>query len=187
MPSPYPAPMPFGDVPEVRGLLCYVIRHYGSTGLGVLISRKPGAGDIDVSVTYSDWAGDPIDIGGSTQAALSARYFQEHSLRTVLETMRLAGIPSACLYLAIGQDDLVLTDIKTGPGKLTGPGMVRDVFGRTMTTQEVVKIEHIDDDAAGAIERGFGSYAGDVIIKPSRFRTVERQHGTVPLYAEVRR
>jgi len=185
---PYPTLFPLSATPEIKNLLCYIIRHYGTGGLSVVVERHKADNDVDVGIVYGDWRGVRIDIKEETQSALAARYFHEHHLKMFVETMRLIRIQQAQFYLGIGKDDMVLTDIRLGPYKLTGPGMVRDIFGKLMKTQDVAKIELVDDKVLDAIERGFGSYAGDLILKPSRFRTIERPElGACPLYVEVRR
>lgn len=185
---PYPTMLPFCTTPEIKNVLCYVLRHYGVDGLSISVVRKPVKGDVNISIMYGNWRGVRTDLESDTQDARAALFFQDKYLTTFLETMRLINIQSAQFYAAVGKDDLILTDIRLGPTKLTGPGMVRDIFGKLMRTPEMLKLEVIDDAATDAINRGFGSYTGDLIIKPSKFRTVERPElGTCPLLVEVRR
>ncbi len=64
--------------------------------------------------------------------------------------------------------------------------MVRDVFGRIVETPRIIKVEVLDDRVIEAIERGGGAYSDDLIIKPSVFKTIEREElGTCPLFVEM--
>ena len=189
----YPSIPSLPEAPDIVGLFCYIIKHYGGDGLVVAVNRmvgpkhisKQGAeSDIGLCIVYGDWAGNRIDIVDGSQRALSARYFHEHYLKKFVEVMKLIGAPALQFYLTVGKDDLMLTDILTG-GKFTGPGLVRDVFGRVITTQEVIKIDVIGGTVLDLIERGTGSFSGDLIMKPSRARVSERTGG--PLYAQVKR
>lgn len=184
----YPTLLPLALTPEINGVLCYVIKHYGTDGIAVSINRQKADGDIDISMAFSDWRGNKIDISDKTQQSLAVSYFYDKYLKIFIDAMRIINMQFAQYYMVVGNDDLILTDIRLGQYKLTGPGMVRDIFNKLIRTQEVIKIELIDDKALTAIERGFGSYAGNLILKPSKFRTVERPElGTCPLYVEVRR
>lgn len=186
--SAYPTLLPLSLTPEIKGPLCYIIKHYGVEGLSISIDRRRTNDDVEVSLVYGDWRGNRIGFKDGTKLASAAIYFQEHYALKTMQLMKVLALPSIKLFMVIGNSDLVLTDIMTGPYKLTGPGMVRDIFGKMMMTQEVIKIEQIDERVALAIDKGTGSYAGELIIKPSKFRTVERQEiGTCPLYVEVRR
>ncbi len=62
-----------------------------------------------------------------------------------------------------------------------------DLFGKQLRTQEKLKIEIIDERAAKAIEQGTGSYEGDIVLKPSRFRMYHDPETKEysPLYVEV--
>lgn len=185
----YPGFIPFAKAPELSDLLCYVIRHYGSSGISVLVTRRPTRTDVDLNVVFGDWAGNKIDLAGGSSLAQTALRFAETHLVKFVEVMKLTQILQAQYFLAFAEDqELVLVDMQTAINKLSGPGMVRDIFGNIMRTQDVLKVEPLDERAQDAIKAGTGSYAGDLIIKPSRFRIVARDpQGMRPLYVEVRR
>ena len=67
--------------------------------------------------------------------------------------------------------------------------MVRDIFGMKFATQEVIKVETIDERAYECMMDGSGSYAGDLIVKPSRFRHYHEMASNTytPMYVEVLR
>jgi hypothetical protein len=83
---------------------------------------------------------------------------------------------------------LLLVDVQVSLNKMAGPGMLRDVFGKIYPTQEVLKIESLDDRAIEYIEKGTGNYEGELIIKPSKFSVFSpNTELLVPLYVEVKR
>lgn len=183
---PYPKLLQFSELENVvRNVFCYVIRHYGNDGLSVLIYRQPTKDQ--VVVICGDWNGNNIDISDDSRLSNVANKFLQESLSIFISTMRLIKVDQIQLFFAIVDDELVLVDIQTALNKLAGPGMVRDIFGKVYKTQEILKIENLDDRAIQLINDGAGSYAGDLIIKPSRFRMYhnERDNSFAPMYVEV--
>ena len=184
----YPKLLSFRDYGKhIKDLFCYVIRHYGSFGLSVLIYRQPAKDQ--VVVLYGDWFGYNLDLTVESELVNHARSFTENQLQFFVGTMRLIKLDQLQLFFATSASGLVLVDLQTSINKLSGPGMVRDVFGMKVATQEVLKLETIDDRAIECINDGSGSYAGDLIIKPSRFRLHHDLPADkyVPLYIEVKR
>lgn len=209
-PAPAPKPMSLPKVltyPKLHHLdvsgtllkdrLCYIIRHYGNEGLSVLILR-----DIKqdrVTVLCGDWKGNNIDLHGDSTDRLvqAALVFVREDLKLFLELMRSIRLPQAQFFLALdAEGNLILTDIavchvadQVLMTKITGPGMVRDLFGKIYRTQEVLKVEPLDDRAIEYIGKGAGTYEGDLIIKPSKYTTFSpgADDEIIPLYAEVRR
>lgn len=186
----YPEISYFRDTPEVKGLLCYIMKHYGDVGINVMIERKKAGDDVEVMIRMGDWSGEGVDLHAKSALASYGLLFMDRYAAKFVEIMKLTGIPMAQFYLTpIANDDgnfidLRLVDLRFGPNKFSGPGMVRDIFGASIPTPEVIKIAGLDDDIWDMIDRGLGSYAGNIIIKPSRFRTVERDT-TLPLYVEI--
>ncbi len=170
--------------------LCYVIRHYGTEGISVLILREPKSDK--VTVLCGDWKGNNINLDGDSgdriiQAAL---VFVQEDLPLFMQVMHSIKLPQAQFFLALdAEGNLVLTDIQVSLNKLAGPGMVRDIFGKVYRTQEVLKVEPLDDRAIEYIAKGTGTYEGDLIIKPSKFTSFSpaADGAIIPLYAEVRR
>lgn len=185
---PYPQLLPFESTPSIRDIFCYIIKHYGDNGLAVLIYRQP---DKDQVVTIcGDWKGNNIDIiNNDDQLAVLGLQFAQKDLTGFLETMRLVGIDQAQFFFAIADGELVLVDMQVAYNKFASPGMIRDIFGRIYRTQEIVKTEVIDERAVEAIKKGTGSYEGDIILKPTRFRMHHEaeDNSFQPLYVEVRR
>ena len=104
--------------------------------------------------------------------------------------MKLIKIKQA-QYFFSGEnyEDLTLVDMQTSLNKFSGPGMLRDLFSKIGKTQEVLKVELIDERAIEAIKVGNGIYEGDIIIKPTRFRyyhDVDKDMYT-PLYLQIKR
>lgn len=191
----YPRLLDLRATPELRGLLCYIMAHYGDNGINVLIERRPVDGDIQIRIQIGDWAGQAIDLSKESDYADLGMLFMDRYAQKFVELMKLVGITVAQYYLvpvmADNGDgpflhDLRLCDLRLGPIAFAGPGMVRDIFGKMIPTPEIIKIDAMTDDMLDMLDRGFGSYAGNIVVKPSRYRTVERD-ATTPLFAEIRR
>jgi len=172
---------------HIKDRLCYVVRHYGNNGLAVLVVREPNRDK--TAVLCGDWYGKNLDLDGdSTDPVIqSALVFIREDFPLFLKTMQLIKLNQAQFFLALDQGQLTLVDIQTTIDKLAGPGMVRDIFGKIYRTQEIIKIEAIDDRAIEFIEKGTGNYEGNLIIKPSQFRTFSPNEASniVPLYTEI--
>lgn len=184
----YPKLLEYDNVKlSLKSLFCYVIRYYGEKGLSVLIYRQPAKDQ--VVVICGDWFGNNIDMTDGSELANIANTFVSESVSKFIATMRLIKIDQVQLFFAIQDKELILVDIQTAMNKLTGPGMVRDVFGKITLTQEIIKIEVIDDRVMECIADGSGNYGGDLIIKPSRFRMYHNSlnNSYTPMYVEVKR
>jgi hypothetical protein len=187
-----PQVLPYNKIPNfepysaLKDIFCYIIKHYGNDGISVLVYRQK---DKDQVVTiFGDWNGNNIDIIDSesdTKSKLCIE-FSKTDLVKIVEAMRLINIDQAQFFFGIDEQGLILCDIQISINKMVGPGMIKDIFGKILRTQEVIKTEIIDERAVEAILKGNGSYEGDLIIKPSRFRLNHLQDKTyAPLYAEV--
>ncbi len=177
-------------IPHLKDHTCYVIKHYGHEGISVVIVRQPKQDS--VAVLCGDWYGNNLDLDGDSTDRLvqAALVFVNEDLPLFINTMKTINITQAEFFFALDSENrLMLVDIQISLNKLTGPGMVRDLFGNVYRTQEVVKVENLDDRAVEYIGKGTGNYEGDLIIKPSKFTTFSptAEDAIVPLYAEVRR
>lgn len=182
---PYPKFVPMDD--RVKDMLCYVVTHYGTTGLSVLIFREPQ--EDKCSVLFGDWHGNTIDIVTDSPNAMTAhaQRFAANDLQKFLKLMHTARIEQAQFFFAVGPDGLFLTDIQKSLNAMVGPGMVRDIFGKIFPTQEVRKVAVIDETALRCIEKGTGTYTDNIILKPSRFRSIQNGNIHQPLYVEIKR
>lgn len=183
---PCPKLLPVDALLSLRSVLCYVIRHYGDRGISVLIQRQPKMDR--VAVVCGDWAGNALDLTASGELNDAAKHFLSKQLAVFINTMRLIKLEQCQLFLALADDGLVLVDLQVSLNKMAGPGLLRDVFGKLYRTQEVLKIEPIDERVMEAIQAGTGTYTGDLIIKPSRYRIYEVKNNLyTPLYVGIRR
>lgn len=184
LPSILPAPplLSWDDagIAQIRNIFCYVQRHY--TSGFVLLYTKLGA---DVSIQAGDWAGNKLDLSDSNRSQLAAQAvdFIDRNNSKIYTLLSTIGLPQAQLFLDANSR---LTDLQTNIDKLVGPGMLQNLFERIVETTETIKIEVIDQRAIDAITAGTGDYAGNLILKPSKFRHVELPNGKLsPLYVQV--
>jgi len=183
---PYTILEPLAVDGPLKNIFCYIIKYYGEEGLSVLIYRQKSKDQ--VVTIFGDWHGNSIDItqGESSDTKLCSSFIQS-DLVNVLDMMRVINIDQAQYFFGVDQHGLVLCDVQISINKMVGPGMVKDVFGKILRTQDVIKTEILDDRAMEAIIKGNGSYEGDLIIKPSRFRLNHKMEDQSyqPLYAKV--
>jgi hypothetical protein len=186
-----PKVLPYNKIPSfepnsaLKDIFCYIIEHYGNNGISVLVYRQK---DRDQVVTiFGDWDGNNIDIIDSENNEISklCMDFSKTDLVKIIETMRLINIEQSQFFFGIDEQGLILCDIQVSINKMVGPGMIKDIFGKVLRTQRVIKTEILDERSVDAIMKGNGSYQGNLIIKPSRFRLNHISGGYVPLYAEV--
>ena len=177
-----PRPLDFDDGKLLRGIYCYVIRHYGRDGIGVLYFKR---GD-ELCVQLGDWDGNTLDLDDRKDplVEIAVQYLTKHNI-PMLNMLHTIGIGQAQLFL---NRELMLCDVQTAVNKLVGPGMLKDIFSNVIATPEVKIIETLDQRIIDVIHAGTGSYAGDLILKPSRFRIHQSANNAyVPLYAQVSR
>lgn len=185
----HPGFIPIDSAPGIKNVYCYITKHYGNDGLSALIYREQK--NDQVSLLFGDWNGGNLDIQGKEETNLTylANKFIEKDFILLLNVMFSIKIPQAQFFFGIDDDGLVLTDMQLSLNKFAGPGMIQDIFGKVYRTQEIKKIEAIDDRAFEYINMGTGSYEGDLVLKPSRFRMHHDQEANTyqPMYVEVRR
>ena len=177
-------PESLSDATLVSGMLCYVIRYYQNIGISCLITHHDG----DVSVTMGDWKGSIVDLANPKDSmSLIAIDFLQNQAQRLIAISNAAGVKQAIYYFAFDTGVPVLVDIRLSLNKFLGPGMIRDVFGRTFTTQQVLTIDVISEHLLEKIHAGAGHFSEGVIIKPSRSRFTEVDGQPVPVYIGIPR
>jgi hypothetical protein len=175
----YPKVLTLNDVPELVGKFVYFVRAYPLQGIAVLIVRQKD----EVFMRIGDWDGKVINPMESEAATTFVKKHSPH----FISLMSSAKIQQAVFYLSVNGTDIRLVDIRTSLNKFSGPGMVRDLFGKIIDTQDVVKIDNLTPEVLNAIKNNEGSYTGDLIVKPSAFRTIDRAKTMYPMYGIVLR
>ena len=137
----------------------------------------------EVYIRIGDWDAKVINPMQSEAATTFVKKFSPH----FISLMSSANIPQAVYYISVDGADMRLVDIRTSLNKFAGPGMVRDLFAKIIDTQEVIKIDNLTPEAMTAIKNNEGSYVGDLIIKPSAFKTMDRNRTMYPMYGLVQR
>lgn len=182
---PYPKLLPVDLIKHLSNIFCYIIKHYDN-GLSVLVYRQPNKDQ--VIVLYGDWNGNNIDLTIDNELSRAAIEFCDGKLQNIIHLMKIIRVEQAQFFFAMS-DKLTLVDVQVAYNKMVSPGMLRDIFSKMFDVQEVIKTEIIDDRAIEAIIRGAGSYSGDIILKPTRFRLYhdEATNSFQPMYIEVKR
>jgi len=169
----------------IRDKFCYIIRAY-NPGFSVLVYRKTDSDD--VVVVCGDWAGNNIDlVGNKTNISEAASNFIKSEIVRLISAMHIIKLSQAQFFLALDEQGPMLVDMQVAINKLAGPGIIRDIFGKTYRTQEVIKIETCDERVLECVTNGSGNYGGDLVIKPSKFQMqhiVETNEYT-PMYVQV--
>lgn len=185
----YPDLLDSSFLPSIKDSLCYIIKPYQLSGLSVLISKDEK--HEDTAIMFSDWQANKLDLNNKSDNLVNiADKFLSNHIQLFINFMRLIKIKQAQFFFS-GEDyeNMILVDMQTSLNKMCGPGMLRDLFSKIIKTQEVLKVEAIDDRALAAIETGNGIYEGNIIIKPSRFRHYHDVQNNIftPLYIGIKR
>lgn len=179
----YPDVPALEAVPELNDKFVYFVRGYPLQGLAVLVARKVE----DVYIRIGNWDGQLIN---PMESEAATNFVKNYSPK-LISLMSSAKIPQAIYYLSVNGADVKLVDVRLSLNKFTGPGMLRDLFSKVIETQEVLKIDKLTPEAMIAIKNNEGSYSGDLIIKPSAFKTMTRQINgqpvMYPMYGLVQR
>lgn len=159
---------------NLKDVLCYTIEDYGTKGLSLLISRDTP--NDKVLVVVGDWEGNIIDkklLSEQPYLTVLSNYVPE-----MVNIMNLVRVTQAQFYF---NSDLFLVDVQTDINKFVGPGMLRDVFSRVFKIPETINIKPLDADMISSISNG----DKHIIVKPSRFRMVEKDKTYIPLYVRT--
>lgn len=185
----YPTFYGLDRIQAIKDSLCYIIKPYAFTGVSLIISRDDKSED--TMILFADWNGNKLDLmDKQNKLSIIAEKYLANDVQILINFMKLIKIKQAQYFFSGDQyEDMLLVDVQTSLNKMCGPGMLRDLFSKIMKTQEVLKVEPIDDRAIEAIKVGNGVYEGDIIIKPSRFRHYHDvdNNDYSPMYIKIKR
>jgi len=181
---PLPRPIPIDEFMGIQGMFCYIIEHYGNSGLALLIQRT----GTNVAMSIGDWDGNVI-------APDDAKHPMHIKVNACLNSVAIMAyqvlkhivVDQAIFYFATINDRFVLVDVRLSLNKFIGPGMLQDVFGKVLETQKIICVEILNSTIMDSIMVGRDQFAPSVILKPSRFRFATVGTDPVPLYVEVLR
>lgn len=181
----YPSILTLDECPGIKGIFSYIIEHYGSDGLALMVIRDKSKDEVRVQL--GDWKGNIVDLDDKKHAlAEICRSFLDEYGKKMVYMLRLADIERAIFYITINTDrKFKLADVRISYNKFIGPGMLRDVFGKMIEVPKTLEICNLNDDVLDAIKDGSGSLGGSLILKPSRFRTVDWNGAINPMYVEI--
>lgn len=175
----YPTFIDKSKLEHVKNLLCYLISDYGIDGISLLLTRRPDKDEL--IVLCGDWNGNNIDIQSEDKRVVIINELLSQELPKLANILKMIKVDQAQFFFSV-KDGYKLVDMQVSLNKLVGPGMIRDLFSKIIPTQEVIKVEPIDERAYEAIVAGTGSYSGNLVIKPSKFRMIEQNGLYSPLY-----
>lgn len=151
-----------------NGVFVYVIENYVLSGYSLYVGFRD-----DYSICRV------ADFKSKEFSTLSDRVPEVLALSDKLkEVMIYARVADALFYFSDNGADLVLVDVMLSANKFVGPGMLRDLFGNVVKTQNVLETVVFEDDMAT-------KYKGK-IIKPSRFRYLSESGVIRPQYGIIR-
>lgn len=168
---PYVPLLELKDVKPILGRLCYFIEPYKLEGVAVVIYLSKGL----FHVKASKWSGMTVSADldvtkikkGTLEADILARWIPH-----IIKIMKYAKIIQAEYYFS----GMMLVDVRLSVDKFIGPGMLRDLFAKTISTQKILKV------AAATEEEMKGITA---ILKPSVYKTIVAGDDMVPLYCKI--
>jgi hypothetical protein len=182
-----PRPIPIEDYDGIAGLFCYVIKHYGYSGVACLISRDTKQDQISIAI--GDWKGNIVDLSDKKHALIEVAYrFIDKHGDGLTRLMHAIQLTQAIFYFVPKNNgEFILVDLRMSLNKFVGPGMLRDIFGSVVETQDVIEVAHLDEPRLKSIREGKGIYSGSLILKPSKYRSITVGNNQSPLYIEIAR
>ena len=168
----YPTIKDISDTPELKGVFSYIIHGY-TPKYGILISRQKSDDGFGVGV-HIDGFNAQIDKKRKEQLLAT-------TAKTLIATMGVIGVQQAEFYF---DDTDALIDMQISINKFIGPGMLRDLFSKSVMTQRIIEIGVVDDEKIKQIKTDRSKYPKHVIIKPSRFRLAS--NSLLPAYASIK-
>jgi len=184
---PYPKYYDHTELRRLEHIYCYVQKHPGSVDLTVLIYRDTQKDD--VYTVFSDASGNLIELeSDATPLGNTSRKFVKDELVNYVRLMNIIKIEQAQYHFSIVDDSLTLVDVRTSLNKCVSPGLIEDVFGKLVNTLKTKNTVILNPSVIDAIIQGQGSYEGNLLIRPSRFRLNDDDPiNFAPLYVEIRR
>jgi len=159
---------------------CYIIKHYHD-GFSCLIERDTT--DDNIAIRFGEWDASIIDLNKQHEKLAHITSFCSDYVVKFIEIMKYTSINKMMCYFYIGSNnELILCDVRISYNKFIGPGMLNDIFGKIIKTQEVIEISTISSNILDDIKHKNGKYNCDVILKPSRFKTTTYNEDIIPLY-----
>ena len=158
---PYPKIAHIEEVPEIKERLVYIIEGYKLDGISILLFFQDGG----LGMRVGDWDGNLFDEKKTKE--IGVNYTE-----ILCALMVKARIKQAQFYFSGDQ----LVDIRTHLNKMVGPGMLKDLCGKVVPTQNVIDIQPLSEDVLAGIDRY-------VILKHSSFKVIVRGDEMIPMYA----
>lgn len=181
----YPKILSLDDVKdELEGKAVYVVKEYPEEGIGVLIYNESRNNEIFTATKFGDWDGnllDPNDRNSKYYTHIQ-NFINSHMIR-MINIFKMIGLEQGMLYISCNEnsDELLLVDLRLSFNKFAGPGMVNELFSKSISTQELVmKPLIINDTTRSSITKNNGA-----IIKTSTFKTTVRDKEVHPLYGRI--
>lgn len=185
---PYPKYYDHTELKRLEHVYCYVQKHPGNANLTVLIYRDVKKDD--VYAVFSDSAGNLVELeSDDTVLGNTSRRFVKDELVNYVRLMNVIKIEQAQYHFSINDDgSLTLIDVRTALNKCVSPGLIEDIFGKVAKTLKTKNTVILNPSIIDAIIQGQGSYEGDLLIRPSRFRINDDDPiNFAPLYVEIKR
>lgn len=178
--TPYPRIVQLEEYDAIAGIFAYIIEDYGQTGLCCRVGRTPD--NTATTIDIGDWAGKkwtPSD-------PLMGSFIQKH-LQLLLELIAALKLPIAEFYFVAAAGEFTLVDMRLSSSKFVSPGMLEELFGKVFRIQNTIDKATLTPEMLTSIRSGVGKYAGSLIIKPNRYRTMHVEGETLPFYIRVLR
>lgn len=159
----YPKFFKLSDQPELfRNMLCYIIEPYNMNGYSVYIGFREGHSFVRIG----DFKSNNINPNNAEELV---KYVD-----VLIELMKSIKVMDAIFYFSDTKKELVLVDMMLSANKFAGPGMLKDIFGKTFKTQNILEIEVLNDEI-------INKFKGN-LVKPSRFRYLQNENIISPQY-----
>jgi hypothetical protein len=147
----------------------YVLEPYELNGYSLFIGFR----DKNFFSRISDFKSNEINLLNNKDIGIK---YLLNNLYKISNILYYAKINECLLYFA-NKSNPTLVDMMVSSTKFCGPGMLRDIFGKSLKIQQTVEICNLNDDN---VKKYKGKY-----FKPSRFKYTIKEKIIKPLYGII--
>lgn len=186
----YPSVLEASEIQELNGRSLFFCKYYGYYGYTVLINKVNDS----IRLVFGDFDGNTIDPESpkiDTNFLAFKKFFlvdisrvsglneSSNVLGKLVSLMKFAGISQAQYYFSHDEEKYRLVDVRTELNKFLSPGMLKDIFGKQIDTQEILHVGEYNEEELKKV-----SYR-PMIVKTNTFKTVVRDNEMLPCYGII--
>lgn len=169
------------NVPEIRGVFCYVVEDCDDDGFSLMLKRK---NKDEIEFKFGDFDGNEIDIMAEHEyKKYISSLFENECIDKYIKMLGLLGVEQIQLCFSFTKrGDLRLIETMTHLNKYQSPGLIRDMLASCgVPNPDVRSIDIIDDEIISTL-----SDEGGYILYPSYPKFISRDGKSELMKARIK-